>query len=121
MYTQNNQQIFTGNMNDFDDGYLSIKTVFGTKYENISLYENINIDSNETGIFNITFNMTAISMNKLNETSINLWQNISIYASANYPIGPNTTTPNATILFEPTQNNNSSFSSGSMYIFGWIF
>ena len=120
LYTQNNQQIFTGNMNDFDDGYLSVAVVFGTEHENISLSEDINIDSNETGIFNITLNMTAIAINKLNETSKNLWQNISMYASAHYPMGPNTTTPNATILFEPTPNNNGLFSSKSVFVFGWI-
>ena len=95
LHTRSSSNLPTGTMKDIEDGYLRIYAFFGTKTSNISI-PNFVVKSNGTGTFNVTLNVSDITTG----LGMDIWRNITIYAESVYPIGPNQTTRNVSVLFK---------------------
>ena len=119
LYTLTNDNGRIGDMNDIKNYYLSIYTLFGTQTQSILVTAGVNIACNETGVFNISLDMNEIAEWYDLTNDVKLWKNITIYAATNYSLGPNTTTPNETVLFLMVPDASKDEPSDS-YVTGWV-
>ena len=97
---------------------LNIYTLFGTTTQNLLVEAGVTVSSNETGVFNVSLDIRQIVEWYDVTMDYKLWTNITIFASTNYSLGPNTTTPNETVLF--LQVPNPPLAPSYSYESGWI-